>query len=490
MKKKLFFTVIALNIGFLSLPFGKNFGWSIFAQNEIDALRYSQLMRGGTARSTSMGGAFGALGGDFSVLSVNPAGIGIYRKSEFTFTPSFFNQKTTSNFMGNYLDDYKYNVNFNNAGIILSYYDPETKNSWKGITFGFGYNKLSNFNNRISMTGKNTSNSLLDIYQNDAQKFVGDTSSMDAFGTQLALNTGAIWIDSGIVYHNLMYVYGEEQSKSVTSSGSIGETVFSLGGNYNDKLFLGGTFGIPHINYREESTYKETADTNAWNGFKSFELNQDSRTTGVGFNFKFGMIYKPVDWFRIGGAMHSPTYFQMHDDWSSNMKTRIANNAYTASSPAGLYDYSLITPMRAIGSIGFVIKKMALIGIDYEFVDYTSATLRSGKYKYLTENSAIRNKYVGGNNIRFGTEWRLQPLSIRAGAAYYSSPFKNGVGNNGSRIDYSGGIGFRDANFFLDFSYVLSQTKDHYYFYDASITSPSVNNSKSSSFLITLGFKF
>ena len=235
MKKKLFFTVIALNIGFLSLPFGKNFGWSIFAQNEIDALRYSQLMRGGTARSTSMGGAFGALGGDFSVLSVNPAGIGIYRKSEFTFTPSFFNQKTTSNFMGNYLDDYKYNVNFNNAGIILSYYDPETKNSWKGITFGFGYNKLSNFNNRISMTGKNTSNSLLDIYQNDAQKFVGDTSSMDAFGTQLALNTGAIWIDSGIVYHNLMYVYGEEQSKSVTSSGSIGETVFSLGGNYNDK---------------------------------------------------------------------------------------------------------------------------------------------------------------------------------------------------------------------------------------------------------------
>jgi len=490
MKKKLFLTLIAFNIGFLFLPFGQSAEQAVFAQNEIDALRYSQLVRGGTARYTSMGGAFGALGGDFSVLSANPAGIGIYRRSEFTFTPSFFTQKTTSNFKGNFLDDYKYNVNFNNAGIILAYYEPEAKNAWKGISFGFGYNKLANFNNRISMSGKNISNSLLDVYIADVQKAGGDTSAMDAFGTQLALSTGAIWIDSGFVYHNLMYVYGEEQSKSVTSSGSIGETVFSLGGNYSDRLFLGATFGIPHINYHEESTYQEVADTNAWNGFQSFELNQDSRTTGAGFNFKLGMIYKPVDWFRIGGAIHSPTYFQMHDDWNSDMKTRISDKTYSSSSPNGLYDYSLITPMRAIGSVGFVIRKIGLVGIDYEFVDYPSATLRSGKYKYMDENKAIRNKYTEGNNIRFGTEWRLQPISIRAGAAYYSSPFQHGSGNDGSRIDYSAGIGFRDEIFFMDFSYVLSQTRENYYFYDASITTPSANSLKSSALFMTLGFKF
>jgi hypothetical protein len=483
MKKKIILAAITFNMGLFSLAFG---------QNEIDALRYSQFMRGGTARFTSMGGAFGALGGDFSVLSTNPAGIGIYRKSEFTFTPSFFNQKTTSDFKGNMLDDYKYNVNFNNAGIVLAYYEPETKNAWKGISFGFGYNKLNNFNNRISMSGKNSDNSLLDMYVNEAQGVGGDTSAMDPFSTQLALYSGAIFMDTsnGIFYQHMQGSYGEEQSKSVTSSGSMGETVFSLGGNYNDKLYLGATFGIPHINYHEESTYMETADTNAWNGFKSFELNQDSRTTGVGFNFKFGMIYKPVDWVRIGGALHSPSYFEMHDDWSSDMKTTIANKAYTAQSPSGLYDYSLITPMRTIGSIGFVIKKIGLIGVDYEFVDYPSATLRSDKYKYIDENKAIREKYMEGNNIRFGTEWRLEPMSIRAGAAYYSSPFKHISGNSGSRIDYSAGIGFRDENFFLDFAYVLSQTKDNYYFYNPSITSPSVNTSTSSSVLMTLGFKF
>ena len=483
MKHKIFLTAIGLNLGLLSV---------CFAQNEIDALRYSQLVRGGTARFTSMGGAFGALGGDFSVLSTNPAGIGIYRKSDFSFTPSFFNQKTTSDFKGNSLDDYKYNVNFNSAGIVLAYYEAETKNAWKGVAFGFGYNKLNNFNNRISMTGKNADNSLLDLYVNDAQTAGGDTNAMDAFSTQLALNSGAIFMDTsnGIFYHHMMGTFGEEQSKSVTSSGSMGETVFTLGGNYNDKLYLGATFGIPHINYHEESTYMETADTGAWNNFKTFELNQDSRTTGVGFNFKFGMIYKPTDWVRIGGALHSPSYFEMHDDWSSDMTTDVLGKKYSSSSPTGLYDYSLVTPMRTMGSIGFIIKKIGLIGVDYEFVDYPSATLRSSKYKYINENKAIREKYVEGNNIRFGTEWRLQPLTLRAGAAFYSSPFQHGSGNDGSRMDYSAGIGFRDENFFLDFAYVLSKTKENYYFYDATITSPSVNTSTSSSVLMTMGFKF
>ena len=146
--------------------------------------------------------------------------------------------------------------------------------------------------------------------------------------------------------------------------------------------------------------------------------------------------------------------------------------------------------MRTIGSIGFVIKKIGLVGVDYEFVDYPSATLRSSKYKYINENKAIREKYVEGNNIRFGTEWRLQPLSLRAGAAYYSSPFQHGSGNRGSRMDYSAGIGFRDESFFLDFSYVLSKTSENYYFYDASMIQPSANTSTSSSVLMTLGFKF
>src|SRR3954466_4771231 len=100
--KKITFILVGFSIYIPSL---------IFAQSDIDALRYSQSSLTGTARYVSMGGAFGALGADFSSLSYNPAGIGLYRKSEFTFTPSIYAEKTTSDFLGTSGSDSKFNFN-------------------------------------------------------------------------------------------------------------------------------------------------------------------------------------------------------------------------------------------------------------------------------------------------------------------------------------------------------------------------------------------
>ncbi len=460
----------------------------VLAQNEVDALRYSQMiLGGGTARAAAMAGSFGALGGDFSSLSTNPAGIAIYRRGELSFTPSFFNQQTTSNYGGNVLDDNKSNFNFGNAGIIFAHYDENAKNAWKGLAFGFGYNRLNNFNNRISMEGKNNKNSLADIYLADAQ---ANSGAYDQFGTQLAWDTYLLdTLSGGTLYHQLP-MYGETQSKSVTTSGSSGETIFSLGGNYSDKLYIGTTVGVPHITYTEESTYSERADT-ALNGFQSFALNQKLTTTGAGVNFKFGMIYKPTDWIRVGGAIHSPSYFDMHDEWNTSMNTTFTNKTYSEDSPNGSFNYSLTTPVRAIGSMGFVINKIGLVNVEYEYVDYSTARLSSTStdYNFLKQNTAIRNKYTAADNFRVGTEWRLAPLSIRAGVAYYGSPFKEGV-NDGSRMSYTAGIGFRDGNYFMDFAYVYTTTSEKYYFYDPANTTASMNKSNSSSILMTLGFKF
>ncbi|MFM9057060.1 MAG: hypothetical protein ACKOQY_10325, partial [Bacteroidota bacterium] len=69
---------------------------SAFSQNDADALRYSMLNYGSTARSLAMGNSFGALGADFSSLSMNPAGIGLYRRSEFSISPVFSNARTNA----------------------------------------------------------------------------------------------------------------------------------------------------------------------------------------------------------------------------------------------------------------------------------------------------------------------------------------------------------------------------------------------------------
>ena len=73
---------------------------NVFAQSHLDAYRFSQQDYEGTARFTSMGGAFGALGGDFTSLSLNPAGVGVYRSSEFTITPTISYNKVNSDYMG------------------------------------------------------------------------------------------------------------------------------------------------------------------------------------------------------------------------------------------------------------------------------------------------------------------------------------------------------------------------------------------------------
>ncbi len=44
----------------------------VFAQEPSDALRYSWLTQGGTARNQAIGGAGASLGGEFSSLFINP----------------------------------------------------------------------------------------------------------------------------------------------------------------------------------------------------------------------------------------------------------------------------------------------------------------------------------------------------------------------------------------------------------------------------------
>ena len=83
----------------------------VFAQNETDALRYAFYDYQGTARYTSMGGAFGALGGDLSALNQNPAGIAIYRRGEFSISPGFLFNNSESTYNGSISKDLKQNLN-------------------------------------------------------------------------------------------------------------------------------------------------------------------------------------------------------------------------------------------------------------------------------------------------------------------------------------------------------------------------------------------
>ena len=155
--KQLNFKVMTRNI-FIVLGLFLNGFNNLNAQNEVDALRYSQTYITGTAKSVSMAGALGAVGGDFSALSINPAGIGLYRSSALSFSPTMYTNSTQSEFLGNSFTDDVVNLKIGNFGVVLNN-SKGRESGWISTSFGFGYNQVANFNQDIIMKGINNNNS-------------------------------------------------------------------------------------------------------------------------------------------------------------------------------------------------------------------------------------------------------------------------------------------------------------------------------------------
>ena len=465
---------------------------SVKAQNDIDALRYSQITFGGTARFASMAGSMGALGTDISSLSFNPAGIALFRKAEVSITPSIFSQSTSSTFNNFNSTDRKLNLNLGNIGFVASFILGDRNNTgWKSLNFGFGYNRTNSFQNRTSVQANNRTSSLLDTYVGAANGYT--SANFDAFSTTLAWDTYLINPNVGdsLHYNHVIKHYGEQQKKSVETSGSMGETDISFGGNYSNRVFVGATLGIVNARYNEESVYQEVDEKDTISGFKSFSLNQSLTTTGSGVNFKFGMIVKATDWLRLGAAVHTPTVLNLSDSYNSSMKSDLDGGiTHESKSPDGKFNYTVTTPFRVLGSIGFVINKNALLNAEYEYVDYTNAQLNSSPNVFTDVNNTIHSKYTSTGNIRMGGEVRLDPLAFRLGYAFYGSPFKNGENVNANKTSYTAGVGFRENDYFIDFAYVYTKYTAYDYLYDPMLVSSVKNDYTSSNFMLTFGVKF
>ena len=462
-----------------------------FSQNENDAFRYSFLKPGGTARFTSMGGAFGALGGDFSSLSINPAGLGVFRSSEITFTPTLDYSLVESAYYGTISDDMKYNFNLNNLGVVFSLplSSPLEQPGWKAINFGFGINRHNNYNQRWTTEGFNTRSSLMTDFLDQAN-FEGSVSNLDDFSTGLAWDTWLLYEENG---QFMVDMPGGSvlQRQETNSSGSIREFVLSMAANYNDFLFLGATVGLPSVRYEESSIFQETDRDNLNGIFNSLTYTNWFKTTGTGFNLKVGAILRPTDMIRLGVAFHTPTFFKLEDEYNASMQSSLNLTDYTdfSASPDGWFEYELTTPMKAIGSLGLVFGNVGLVSLDYEYVDYSRMRLRSDDYLFADENRVIRENFTTQHNLRIGGEVRLDPLVLRGGYAFYSSPYQTGV-NDGQQSIVSAGLGLRERNFFLDFGYAYAFFAEDYYLYSAQFVDPVQNDFSQSRFMLTFGFRF
>jgi len=475
----------------LALIFIAFSGYSLVAQNEVDALRYSQLLPVGTARFSAMGGAFGALGGDITTMAFNPAGLGIYRTSELTFTPSWSGTTINSTYYNTSNTSSAYNFHVGNTGFVIA--SPSVDNSdWKFVNLGFAYNQLMNFNAKKYISGANPISSYLD----------GQTQDVNDNGTDgnLFASADLIYLDDVSGKYVNDYTnngYNETQSKSVQSSGYAGEYDFSVGANYNDLLYFGATMGIVHINYVEKSLYSEVPLNNP--DLVNFDSYDYFNTTGNGFNLKMGLIARVNDFLRIGGAFHTPTLYSLHDTYWSEVNAKINyvddNNVVTptinnAKSGDGKFDWNLTSPLKAIGSAAFIIGDKGLVSVDYEYLNYMGMNMEASDYQFTTENQAIQTIYRGSSNVKIGGEYRVGPLSFRGGMGYYGSPYGSSEANKSANyMVYSGGLGIRASDLYFDFAYQHAQVNEKYFLYGTTDSESSLKIGKNS-FIATLGIKF
>lgn len=526
-------------------------GGVIFAQGELDAFRYSQPGFNGTARYLSMGGAFGALGGDVSVMNTNPGGLGIYRSSEVVTTISLSSIKSNTDWKGSIMNANKTRFNFDNIAYI-GYFPTGNDEGLVNWNVGFSYNRVQNFERnyrmngaqaysladyaaaKASYAGQDNSGAWFGIAQKDMPLDKNATSAYEGLGglwiPALAYQGGLIgaYSDNGDedMYHS---AFGEwvgnewqcyspdEVNVNIHEKGAVDKYNMAFALNFSNILFLGADVSITDLNYDITSQYDEYfggQDHLYWDSWKS--------TDGTGYSINVGAIVRPSDYLRLGVAYNSPTWYKMTDYYGGESGSYIEGlGDMEGQTPTGRYtDYKLRTPDRWIFSAAGIIGQVGLISVDYEMSNYRGMKLSDPNGYEYNDNELIKNDFGVSHAIKVGAEVKVTPqFAIRAGGGWQGSPMKTVFKEGAYEVypsglvphytlykgttHYSVGFGYRfTPNFYLDLACIYSEQKDDAYAFSKVIvddenqtqtlveSTPASLKLKNTRVALTLGYKF
>ena len=482
----------------------------------------------GTARSAAMAGAMTSLGADASSMSINPAGMGMYRSNEIVFTPMMTFSRAKSNaatFEGNS----KNRFGIGNFSMVAKLRESST--GVTAINMGIAYNRLADFNYKYSFATQGTagSSSIADIFAGQlaagqitstqlkanydgAGYFMWDRFDPTYWGAILGYKTGLINDSNGGWGRDMIgSAAGVDGYTTVESKGSAGEWVWSLGMNFGSKFYLGFSLGAAtinrerHIYYGEGYSYK--ADPALNYQMEHFNYDQVAKMKGTGVNFKIGAIYRPIESLRIGVAFHTPTYYSVTYSYQGGMTSEIkANNNvddYKLDSNGyirppfseetvvlvddGDYSWSYTSPTRLMFGVSYTIAKQLILSVDYERDWYNSMRLKDSPYGALYKGY-IKDTFKGSNTVRAGAEWRFIPqMAVRMGYGLWSGALTDNTAIYSSPVTYrteymSAGFGVAlSKHFTIDATYQFCKNNmtpyKTFYGYDSSIdiASPTIN---------------
>ena len=495
---------------------------AVHAQDMFDAMKTNRLDIKGSARYTSMGGAFVSLGGDASALKDNPAGLGVFRSSEVSFSLNYDYVRTHAhwNQSGNIAEIHPFTMN--QAELVLNLSSTDKQKGLLAHNFAFGYNRVVNFRRSMfARSGTSQEASLTDnmsAYSNrnnqplspDVFFEENDTYNNSSVGwlSVLGYDAGLMAYDStstSAPWYSTLEI-GEQvmPSQKLIENGYIDQYKFAWGCNINNQFYVGVGVNLLSMEYRLSSVYGETFLGSRGGGFS---LDSYVSTSGVGVNANVGIIARPVSFLRLGASIQTPTAWTMNDRSKGELS---AGKEY--STPEWLQDYQLRTPFKVNAGGSVVLGKAGLVSVEYEYNNTRSTRLTGADGDatgFAIINQDARDMFKDVHRVKVGTEWWVIPnLAVRAGYVYQTALTKmdacRSVMTNTTRTDMqysiegatqyaSAGLGYRTKAFFIDLAYQYKWTNENLYTFEnlsAGALSPIDLSTSRHSVVMSVGFKF
>jgi len=453
--KKIIAIVIFLAIN--SISYSQSLGYKDLG------ILFSQDDNNGTARFTAMSGAFGALGGDVSVMNINPAGIAVFKNSIFSGTLNSRNSDITSKYYGNAISTKDQFTNLSQAGAVLVF-DSAYSSEWTKFAIGFNYRITKDFTDSFFTRGNS----------NETPRFTS---------YPLDNNTDPIIYDTP-----------EEQNFANAYNGELSEINIAFSSVHQNKLYVGLSLNFYDLDFTQKD--KLTEFNNDGNGnYLDAYFYQENITTGTGFSANLGFIYKVNKNFRFGLSYQTPTWYTEirertnilnNDGFYGDTEINVSNSNITYTNnvddygddyyPAQDFMYKLKTPSKLTASAAFIFGKNGLISLDY--INRAYQNIKLSNADFTDENQFFQNELRNTHSFNLGTEWRLDQFSVRAGYKYEQSPDKLALDSDNLK-GYSLGAGYNFGNIKFDFAYSDNNKTGVYNFYpgyDVNSTELDLNN--------------
>ena len=512
-----------------------------YAQYADDAFRYNDFVLQGSARFRGVGGNHAALGGDASNIAGNPAGLGFYNRSEFTFSPSINTLSARNTFLDNDLNASKTNVNIGQLSLVFAG-DRSSNSRMRRSSFGISYSQSHNFGDAVDAQGlnRNPNSTFLNEYLPGlnaggpgsvreitvSQDFDGSTNTArepeaalyglflinpTVYGATPAEPDG-LAANNGSPFFNNDLDAGVQRNQRITvdRSGANSQWTLAYGSNFNDKLYLGISANIARIRYNSEVTLRE-APING--DFDNYGFTNNLSVTGTGVGLTVGAIYRPVQSFQIGVTASTPTFYSMSETFQQTffafarnpvVMSRMTTNS-VAVDPNDL-DYTMTTPFRASGGFTYFLGegKIGFLTATADYVGYEGMRMGTTGFPSSQDNAdfrsgvadEVRNTYQNVVNLRVGAEIRASIFRFRGGVAHLPSAYRIDLdrvsADARARTLFTGGLGVRTDRVAVDLSggfHTQQAGLSPYYLSDADTPTVSTKAQRANA-MLSVGFFF